>query len=70
MSKTKIIFSLDDDTNIQEVSERLKEKGVDIEDQLPILNRIIGTADESKIEDLESVSGVKGAKKERTFKIQ
>lgn len=71
MAKTKVIISINDEQKhqIDEVAQRLKKKGVDVEEQLPVLKRIIGTVEESDIKDLESVKGVKHARKEETFKI-
>ncbi len=72
MAKAKVIISLNDQQKhkISEVAESLKKKGMNVEEQLPVLNRIIGTVEESNIKDLESVRGVKRARKENTFKIQ
>ena len=72
MAKARIIVSLtkSKDRNIAHIAQELEARGMAVDEQMPILRRISGTVEESRIRDLESVQGVEKARKEETFKIQ
>ncbi len=72
MGKTKVIVTIEKDKkeNITEIVKRLEEKNAVVEEQLPVLNRIICAVEESDMKDLESVPGVKKVDKEKIFKTQ
>jgi hypothetical protein len=71
MSKVNVVVRLEKDrhADMGRVAEELKNKGMDVQDQLQILGRITGTVDESDIKNLEDVPGVAKVAPERAFTI-
>lgn len=72
MALVNVIVRLEKDRwdDIKKIASRLKDKGMDVQEELHLLGRITGTVDESNIGDLEEVPGVAKIKAERTFTIQ
>jgi hypothetical protein len=71
MADAKVIVSLrsDREVDLDKIARNLKKLGMHVEEKLPILRRITGTIDETKLNDLTEVSGVKNARKEKIFKV-
>lgn len=72
MALVNVIVRLEKDRleDIKQIASRLKDKGMDVKEELQLLGRITGTVEESNLGDLEDVPGVAKIKTERTFTIQ
>ncbi len=72
MAKKRTIITIDKDyrENISQIVKELEDRNITVEEQLPVLNRIICSVEESEIKDLETVSGVKKVTQDKIFKIQ
>ncbi len=72
MALVSVIVRLEKDRwdEIKQIASRLKDKGMNVQEELHLLGRITGTVDESTISELEEVPGVAKIKAERTFTIQ
>jgi|GEM_PF-5452546 len=72
MALISVVVRLEKDRwdDIKQIASRLKDKGLDVQEELQLLGRITGTVQESNLSDLEEVPGVAKIKAERTFTIQ
>lgn len=72
MALVSVVVRLEKDrwADIKQIASHLKDKGMDVQEELHLLGRITGRVDDSNIGDLEQVAGVAKIKADRTFTIQ
>lgn len=70
-SKLSIIVSVSEafEDRLEDVLQRLRARGMAIDEVMSDLNLVAGTVDESKMSDLASLDGVSKVEQARSFKI-
>ena len=71
MNRVQINVSIDDAyiDQIQEVADRLKDTGMDVEQTMQIVGVVTGSIDSDKISSLYSVEGVQAVESQRTYQL-
>ena len=71
MSKVNLLVSVDDEhmERLSEVAEKVKDVGMDVEQELEEIGVITGSIDSEKVEPLRKVEGVSQVEESRRFHI-
>ena len=71
MNRVQITVSIDDAhaDRIDEVAERLKETGMDVEQTMQIVGVVTGSIASDRMSSLYSIEGVKAVEADRTYQL-